>query len=465
MNLFPFISRKIGQSVLSTNEAGRFILSDDTLPQIAKKADETTNLYQTGMAYDEESDIYFNSYIFDIARRNFIPKTIDYFMIIPTLRCNLNCTYCQVSRANEDALGFDWDDQQYETFIKFFDRHSGDTPKVEIQGGEPLLVYAKLEKLILTLRKLRPSCEIVICTNLQDISDHVIKSIKKLSIFISSSLDGPLKTHDRNRTQNIASAKKFYNNLNSCINELGHEKISLLPTIVDPRIMMEVYLEYKNLGFNEIFMRPVNYQGFARKKHSSSKSIGDEWSDSYLQFLEWLFNENETSDHKISETFFSLHAKRIFKAGYNSHVDFRNPNPVAKDYVVVNFDGKLFPSDEARMLDRIGIIDLSIGDLDYGFDDKKIGQIDDLSKLENYSQCQSCAYKPFCGIDVVDLISKHGTVDVNMHETDNCKMHMRIFDFIFENIKKNNPIFMKNLNLNLTGTYTEPHLTFGNVYD
>lgn len=33
---------------------------------------------------------------------------MNYLILVPTLRCNLACGYCQVSRAPENARGFDW---------------------------------------------------------------------------------------------------------------------------------------------------------------------------------------------------------------------------------------------------------------------------------------------------------------------------------------------------------------------
>ena len=48
-------------------------------------------------------------------------RNIGYLILIPTLRCNLSCSYCQVSRAPEKAKGFDWSDEtlaRFEEFVK-----------------------------------------------------------------------------------------------------------------------------------------------------------------------------------------------------------------------------------------------------------------------------------------------------------------------------------------------------------
>src|SRR3546814_17638525 len=33
---------------------------------------------------------------------------LDYLILVPTLRCNLSCSYCPVSRVNAGRSGFDW---------------------------------------------------------------------------------------------------------------------------------------------------------------------------------------------------------------------------------------------------------------------------------------------------------------------------------------------------------------------
>src|SRR3546814_10355610 len=38
---------------------------------------------------------------------------LDYLILVPTLRCNLSCSYCQVSRVNADRSGFDWRSEEH----------------------------------------------------------------------------------------------------------------------------------------------------------------------------------------------------------------------------------------------------------------------------------------------------------------------------------------------------------------
>ena len=462
---FPIETRFLNYASVHVTPAGKYIITKGKNTCISSKRIEDTTLLSNGLAFEMQGDVYDLAHNYHIARRSFIPNQLNYFIIIPTLRCNLSCTYCQVSRANESATGFDWNDDQFDQFLSFFDNHSGPRPKLEIQGGEPTLIFSKLKGFLRKLYALRPETEVVLCTNLQNLPENFFDDVISLKLQISSSLDGNFETHNANRNQNHESTKIFFDNIKECLKVLGKDRVSFLSTISDFDHTHDTLKAYEELELEEIYLRPVNYQGFARKKHKNSKANSEDWFSSYISSLDAIFQSNEANEYKLKETNFSLHAKRIFSNSFNSHVDFRNPNPVARDYIVVNYDGAFFPSDEARMLHRIGLIDLSIGNLNSGLDEEKITYLNQQARLEHYSDCNACAYKPFCGIDIVDLISKHGTVDVKMSETDHCKSHILLFDYIFSKLAENDEVFLRNLNLNITGSYNLPHFVSGTVYD
>lgn len=465
IKFFPTVSRPLRSNAIHVNRAGNFMLTSDSVKAMELNLFEPADLLSNGMAYEYPGDAYFLAHEYNLKSRSYISSELNYFIIIPTLRCNLSCTYCQVSRADEKARGFDWNEEQYDQFLDFFNKHAGSEPKIEIQGGEPTLIFSKLKTFLQKLYSVRPKTQVVICTNLQDLPERFFEDVQKLDLQISSSLDGNFDIHNANRNQNQKSSETFFQNVEICLEKLGKERLSFLTTISNFDDIAGALEAYRKLGLDDVYLRPVNYQGFARKRHSQSKENAEDWFEKYIAALDLMFQSNDNEDHKIRETNFALHAKRIFSNSFNSHVDFRNPNPVAKDYVVINFDGTFFPSDEARMLHRIGLIDLSIGSLDCGFDYDKIVELDRHAQLENYADCNACAYKPFCGIDIIDLISKNGTVDIKMSETEHCKAHIKMFDYIFSKLADRDETFLRNLNFNISGSYSIPHFVAGRVYD
>ena len=53
------------------------------------------------------------------------------------------------------------------------------------------------------------------------------------------------------------------------------------------------------------------------------------------------------------------------------YVDFRSPARYGNHYMVIDYDGTLYPTDEA-MLSRTRHVDLSLGNLETAFDEEKV---------------------------------------------------------------------------------------------
>lgn len=69
------------------------------------------------------------------------------FMIVPTLRCDHTCKYCQVSRASVNASGYDLDPDLIPHIISTIKKLSIPPYKIEIQGGEPLLRFDLIQSI------------------------------------------------------------------------------------------------------------------------------------------------------------------------------------------------------------------------------------------------------------------------------------------------------------------------------
>ena len=123
--------------------------------------------------------------------------------------------------------------------------------------------------------------------------------------------------------------------------------------------------------------------------------------------------------------------QRIFRAGANGHVDLRNPTVFGVDYLVVDYDGRIYPTDEARMLDRVGEIDLSIGDVFGGVDHERRRLLNAGAFNEDDPDCIHCAFQPFCGSDPIDAISRYGRIDIPRGETAFCRRQLDLFDLAF----------------------------------
>ncbi len=439
MNVWPLRFRRLstGAYVYSNDTGASFISEEGFLTRYVNgelTAHDQLFLLESGCAYEEDNDLYYTSALQRFAARQSGGSTLSYVILVPTLRCNLSCSYCQVSRAPESAVGFDWSDEMLDAALSFLGQLKSRSVKIEFQGGEPLLRVDLLERVRSFCVEHFVDATFVVCTNLQKIGDRELAFLDHPDVQISTSLDGDADSHKRNRTETATRTNEFFYNLRLVIDRYGPTKVSALPTIdfATPLDLKGLIEAYDTHGLKSIYLRPVHYHGFARKSHAYTKTNFEAWKDIYLSFIDMLIERNWRRRDTLEEFYFSTCLRRVLRAGLDGHVDLRNPNLYAADYIVIDYDGKLYPTDEARMLARIGQIDLSIGTISEGINQQVVAELNWQSMNTFHEDCLHCAYQPHCGIDVVDDIARYGRIDVPKANTWFCQQQTMIFDRIFE---------------------------------
>lgn len=425
----PFDDRRL---FFSNDAGGFFVSSEEFLSRYAtgEMSDgDRRFLGEHGSSFDWPGDLSHTAFAYRWAARQNARNKISYVMLVPTLRCNLACTYCQVSRAAETASGFDWTEAVLGEVLRFLDGLETEDLKVEFQGGEPLLRTDLLSRVRDFCRRRFRKTQFVVCTNLQLLGPDQLAFFDSEDTFASTSIDGALADHDRNRTHDSERVQAFFANIETFIDRFGSSRLSALPTIdihnpPDVDGLIDTYLQY---GLRSIYLRPINHLGFARRVPLR----GDElvtWNALHAAFIDRLIERNYASGDIVEEFYFSHCLRRVLGPGHDGHVNLRNPSPFAADYLVVDYDGQLYPTDEARMLSRMGQIDLSIGDVKTGLDQARVSALNGAA-LNNFDpDCIHCAYQPFCGSDPIDAVSRYGRVDIPQGDTWFCGRQLAIFD-------------------------------------
>lgn len=150
MKVWPLQFRKLDEDdILFSDDAGAFFRSSEAfLDRYANNQltdHDNTFLKRGGHGFVAIGDPAFVGFASRWTQRINPVTSLGYIILVPTLRCNLMCDYCQVSRAAETAKGFDWDDAKLAQVIELLDRQSVTEIKIEFQGGEPLLRLDLLE--------------------------------------------------------------------------------------------------------------------------------------------------------------------------------------------------------------------------------------------------------------------------------------------------------------------------------
>lgn len=461
MTFLPLRARATaGGDVLLVSDSGRFAAASsafvDRIWDLDLSEPDRRLLERRGLAVEREDELGMLAHAYALAERISRPQSLDYLILVPTLRCNLSCSYCQVSRVGEGRSGFDWTDETLEAVLAALDGLSTKHVKIEFQGGEPTLRPDLIRAVIERCERFEDR-QFVICTNLQELGAEILELFDRDDLYISTSLDGDSATHGRNRTGLEARTIRFLENLEFVIDRYGPSKVSALPTI-DPRNPPDIDAlidAYARHGLRSIFLRPINYQGFARKRHGDSREQDEGWRTYHRAFVRRLIERNwEDRSQILEETYLGICLRRIFRPGHERHVDLRNPNPMGLDYIVIDHDGTVYPTDEARMLARSGVVDLSIGHVSAGWAGEKRDLLNREATNQFDAACSRCVYQPFCGRDLVDDLARYGRIDLPRTETDFCRKHLGIFDFLFELIYSDEPAVRYSLSrwLRLPGT-------------
>jgi uncharacterized protein len=103
--------------------------------------------------------------------------------------CNYKCTYCSQSSLAAEATVSRLAD--VEAFERELDHLQGVPKRIELWGGEPLVYFAKLRRLVPLLRQRYPGTRISMVTNGSLLDEEILAFIERWDIFIAVSHDGP----------------------------------------------------------------------------------------------------------------------------------------------------------------------------------------------------------------------------------------------------------------------------------
>jgi His-Xaa-Ser system radical SAM maturase HxsB len=345
------------------------------------------------------------------SRMAFLQEPTPLHLFVVTLRCEHSCPYCQVSRRSVDRDRFD---MSIETAMRAVDvALSAPSPsiKIEFQGGEPLLNFRLIKQIVEAARRKAPAgkrLEFVIATNLALLDDDVLAFCRDQSVCLSTSLDGPEDLHNKNRPRPGGNSHQLaVEGIRRAQEALGRDRVSALMTTTQASLdrVEEIINEYLRLDLEGVFLRPLSPYGFAIKTKQFGKYGGREWLKFYERGLRCILDINKKG-RLFSEFYATLLLKRALSDLPIGYVDLRSPAGIGLGALVYNYDGKVFASDEGRMLAEMGDRTFELGDLatdDYSalVLSEKLVDLVGGSLSQCSPECASCAFEPYCGSDPV----------------------------------------------------------------
>ncbi|MBH0311145.1 His-Xaa-Ser system radical SAM maturase HxsB [Alcaligenes faecalis] len=377
------------------------------------------------------------------ARHETVETGVGLHIIVLTLQCAHSCQYCQVSRSLADT-GHTMSLENLLEACRSIFQSPAQSLTVEFQGGDPLLRFDLLEKAILYIEELNQNfgrkIRFVVASTLHQLTESMCLFFQNHQVVLSTSIDGPAALHNRNRPiPGRNSYERTLQGIELGRRMLGEESVSALMTTTKLSLSFpeEIVDEYLRLGFRDIFLRPLSSYGFAKRNQSLLGYELDRFHEFYQRAFERVLYWNRKGV-ELREVYASIILNKILSPFDGGYVDLQSPTGAGHSVMVYNYDGYVYPSDEARMLAESGDVSLRLGRIGVPLDVLQASPtqqaLRQASLVTEIAACSACAFQTFCAPNPVDSQAQFGVVDAPVLETEHCLRHQWLFDFFFDRV-------------------------------
>lgn len=380
-------------------------------------------------------------------RYSFLGQGASLHIVVPTLRCNMKCIYCHASSRLPNAKGCDMGKETAKKAVDFIFQSPSKVIIIEFQGGEPLLNFDLVKYIANYANELNYShnkdLQITMVTNLTLMDDEKLDFLINNEIDICTSLDGPTEVHDYNRksikgkgtysnvVKQIAKIQKAYEE-----RRVTNRKINALITLTKkslkrPKAIIDEYIKNNLVG---IHLRFLNNLGCAKDSWSRISYPAPEFIKFWIESMDYIIKANKEGK-QLRERMVEIILRKILEKHDPGYLDLRSPCGAAIGQLVYDHDGTIYTCDEGRML---------------GEDTFRLGNV----KKDKYKEvltsnhtcgiiaastndtqvCDSCAYKPYCGLCPVHNYAEQGSIIAKLPQTDRCKIFKAQFDYVFDKL-------------------------------
>lgn len=378
-------------------------------------------------------------------RKSYLQGGPSLHIVVVSLRCHHSCSYCQVSRQDTAQRQFDMHTRTAELVVERLFEWPSNTLTIEFQGGEPLLHFEQV-RAITEMAQARnsqvgKSLRFVIASTLHHLTDEHLAFFREHQFELSTSLDGPAWLHNANRpTPGRDSYQQTVKAIDRARHALGEDAVSALTTLTHRSLEVPEAIidEYRRLGFHAISLRPLSPYGFAKK---TAARIGYSMRD-FLTFykvaLEKILQVNREG-YALEETYASLLLTQLLTPFSHGYVDLRSPTGAGLGAMIYDYDGRVYPSDEARMLAAMGDDRFALGRIEQPIRQwlasDAMQEILTAGVAEALPGCMDCAYLPLCGADPIDHFARQADLVGHRPTSDFCTKQMGLFDLLIERME------------------------------
>lgn len=439
---------------LTEDEFENYITGKTLSEEKMKELDE--KLFIKNETYEDRAILAYNR------KNSFLAYGPTLHMIVTTLRCNHKCRYCHAAVAPMTAKNLDMTQETAEKVVDTIFYTSAQGLTIEFQGWESLVNYEVVQFIVeyatFKAKALQKDVKFALVTNLSLMDEEKLTWLLDHWVDICTSLDGDKETHNWQRTWNegdsFAKAEHWIKRITEEMEKRGKKgyKIGALATWTKPGLKnyKNIVDTYIGLGLNTIGLRWLNPYGFAAAERDTLEYSLDEYFEFYKNAMDYILEQNKKGVF-LREMLSMVYLKKILHNTDSSFMDVRSPSGIALWCIAYNFDGKVYASDESRMLGRMWMDDFLLTPLkDTGEETYKAMANSDVTKiciqsstLDGLPGYVDYVYKPYLGVDLIYAFTQHGNVFSNFSKDDKTRIQVSMLDYLFEKLEdpENKKIF------------------------
>jgi len=382
-------------------------------------------------------------------KHQFLLEGPSLHIIVVTLNCNYQCTYCQASSHywhQKDDKKFDMDKATAKKVVDVIFHSPNNALTIEFQGGEPLVNWPVVKYIIdYAEKKNKKARKDLICTivsNFSLMTDEIYDYCKKHMVSLCTSLDGPESIHNFNRPypggnsyQSTTHWIKKIKNYEKKQKNIYHSNALLTVSRKSLKYPKEIIDEYLKFGFTGIHIRPLSRLGFSSRNYDKIGYSAEEFLDFWKKTMDYIISLNKKHVF-FYERGTAIILKKIFDQQDPNCLDLRSPCGAGIGQLLYNYNGKVFTCDEGRMIgdDTFVLGNVKKDNYTKLMSSDKLRAVCLSSVLENL-QCDNCVYQPYCGVCPVSNYALYGNLFAPQINTYWCKLHKAMFDYVFEKLQ------------------------------
>ncbi len=436
---------------LITLDDGRFMfINQDAFKQLKRGKIEDKELYnkfkEFGLIIDETN---VKNILKRINKRySFLSNGTSLHIIVPTIKCNLRCSYCFAESEKCNNITKEMDERTAIKIVEFIMQSPSSAITIEFQGGEVLLRYDILKTIVEHAKKLnkkyKKDLKITVVSNLTLITEEMIEYIADNNITLCTSLDGPKELHDKHRyylqdhtkigtydivIKNIKKVNKILKRKNK------RYKVNALPTItkLSLKYYKEIIDEYIKNDLSIYYIRFLTKIGRGAKNDLSATY--EEYIEFWRNSIEYIKSLREKGI-KIKEANLDEFTTKIIENKPTYNADLESPCGLITGQILYYSNGDIYSCNEGMRKEELKIGNVFQDTWKTLFKKKKVASLILSTMLESNPLCDRCPYKPYCGTCIVENYLNYNKPYFYPSKTKRHHTTIRIANYILDKIYK-----------------------------